>query len=375
MARLRDLSILTHFAPLVDPRVERTRHHPLLDIVSIAICAMIAGAETWVDMEKFGKAKLTWLQSFLALPNGIPSHDTFGRVFAHLDPLAFQECFQRWVDSLRATLGLKRIAIDGKTLRRSFDRANGKAALHLVSAWATENHLSLGQVAVDDKSNEIVAIPQLLEILDLAGALVTIDAMGCQTEIARKIREGGGHYLLAVKENQPHLYEDIENCFILGFDSGFVEMDSDLSITEDKGHGRQERRECFTITDPEGIRGWAAWKDAKQIGLIVQERTEGGKTSLEKHYFISSQAGTAAALGRHARGHWGIENGLHWIMDVVFDEDQSRVRKDHGPQNLAFLRRIALSLLKRHSGKGSVRGKRLQAGWNEKVLEEILMAR
>jgi predicted transposase YbfD/YdcC len=325
-----------------------------------------------VEVELFGNAKGTWFRSFLALPNGIPSHDTFGRVFARLDPAAFQECFLRWIEALAETVGLKRIAIDGKTLRRSFDRACGKAALHLVSAWATEAHLSLGQVAVEDKSNEITAIPVLLELLDLAGAIVSIDAMGCQKEIARKIRERGGDYLLSVKDNQARLREDIHRCFDEALATPGAKRKYDLSISEHKGHGRLERRECFTLTDPEGIRDWDLWQDARQVGMIVQERTEQGKTSVEIHYFISSYAGTAQQLGYNARSHWSIENSLHWVLDVVFDEDQSRVRKDHGPENFAMLRRIALSLLKRHQGKGSVRGKRKQAGWNEDFLSEIL---
>jgi predicted transposase YbfD/YdcC len=367
------LAIQTHFADLKDPRIDRTRRYELLDIVVITVCAVICGAEGWVDIANYGVAKYKWLKTFLDLPEGIPSHDTFRRVFCLLDPQAFQACFQSWIDALSAGLGLKRVAIDGKTLRRSFDRATGKTALHLVSAWATEQHLVLGQVAVDSKSNEITAIPKLLALLDVSGAIVTIDAMGCQKDIAATIREGGGDYVLTVKDNQPHLLEDIERCFEQALDKDFVGLQHSEHIEVYKGHGRVETHHVYTILHPEGIRDLALWKDLKAITLICSERQEKGKEdTVELRYYIGSKAAKAVAYARYVRGHWGIENGLHWVLDVSFDEDRSRMRTDHSAENMALLRRLALSLLKQHGGKGSIRGKRKQSGWNDQVLVEIL---
>jgi predicted transposase YbfD/YdcC len=367
------LAIVTHFAPLKDPRIERTRLHDLMDIIVIAICAVICGAEGWEDIAKYGHAKRDWLATFLSLPNGIPSHDTFRRVFCLLDPAAFHECFQRWIDALSEGLGLKRIAIDGKTLRRSFDRAAGKTALHLVSAWATEQHLVLGQVAVDSKSNEITAIPRLLELLDVSGAMVSIDAMGCQKEIAAKIRAGGGDYVLSVKDNQPHLLEDIGQCFAKGLDTDFAGLDYSYHEECYDGHGRTEQHSVYTILNPEGIRDLALWQDLKAITMVFSERQEAGKEKTEElRYYIGSRAAKAKAYANSIRSHWGIENGLHWVLDVSFDEDGCRMRTDHSPENMALLRRLALCLLKKHGGKGSIRGKRLQSGWNDEFLLEIL---
>jgi predicted transposase YbfD/YdcC len=367
------VAIVTHFAPLKDPRIERTRLDDLMDIIVIAICAVICGAEGWEDIAKYGHAKRDWLVTFLSLPNGIPSHDTFRRVFCLLDPGAFHECFQRWIDALSAGLGLKRIAIDGKTMRRSFDRAAGKAALHLVSAWATEQHLVLGQVAVDTKSNEITAIPKLLELLDVSGAMVSIDALGCQKEIAAKIRDGGGDYVLSVKDNQPHLLEDIQACFAKGLDTDFAGLDYSYHEECYDGHGRAETHSVYTILNPEGIRDAALWQDLKAITMVFSERQETGKEkTAELRYYIGSRAAKAKAYANSIRSHWGIENGLHWVLDVSFDEDGCRMRTDHSPENMALLRRLALCLLKRHGGKGSIRGKRLQSGWNDEFLLGIL---
>jgi predicted transposase YbfD/YdcC len=367
------LAITTHFAALQDPRIERTRLHELMDILIIAICAVICGAEGWEDIAKYGLAKQDWLRTFLSLPNGIPSHDTFRRVFCLLDPAAFHQCFQSWIDALSAGLGLKRIAIDGKTMRRSFDRACGKAALHLVSAWATEQHLVLGQVAVDSKSNEITAIPKLLELLDVSGAMVSIDALGCQKEIAAKIRAGGGDYVLSVKDNQPHLLEDIQACFEKGLDTDFKGMEYSYHEESYSGHGREETHCVHTILNPEGIRDRALWQDLQAITIVFSERQEAGKGKAEElRYYIGSRLAKAKVYATAIRSHWGIENGLHWVLDVCFDEDGSRMRTDHSPQNMALLRRLALCLLKKHGGKGSIRGKRLQSGWNDEFLLEIL---
>ena len=367
------LVISTHFADLPDPRIDRTRLHELMDIVVIAICAVIAGAEGWVDIAKYGVAKYDWLKTFLKLPNGIPSHDTFRRVFCRMSPTAFQKCFQHWIDALSEGLGLKRIAIDGKVLRRSFDRSTGKAALHLVSAWATEQHLVLGQVAVDAKSNEITAIPKLLEMLDLSGAIVTIDAMGCQKEIAAKIREGKGDYVLSVKENQGRLFEDLQQCFEEGLACDFVDMKHSSYEVVYEGHGRVETQLVHTIQNPEGIRDLDLWKDLRAITMVISLRQEVGKEeTVEVRYYIGSKSAKAKSYANYVRGHWGIENGLHWVLDVSFDEDQSRMRTDHSAENMALLRRLALSLLKQHGKEGSIRGKRLQSGWDNRLLEEIL---
>jgi predicted transposase YbfD/YdcC len=367
------LTIQTHFATLDDPRIDRTRLHNLMDIVVIAICAVICGAEGWQDIATYGQAKHDWLSTFLGLPNGIPSHDTFRRVFCLLDPSAFHKCFQSWIDALGEGLGLKRLAIDGKTMRRSFDRASGKAALHLVSAWATEQHLVLGQVAVDCKSNEITAIPKLLELLDVSGAMVSIDAMGCQKEIAAKIRAGGGDYVLSVKDNQPHLLADIQQCFAKAFDTDFAGLEHSYHEEGYRGHGREEKHSVHTILNPTGIRDADLWQDLKAITFVFSERQELGKEKTEEaRYYIGSRGAKAPVYANSIRGHWGIENSLHWVLDVSFDEDQCRMRTDHSPENMALLRRLALCLLKKQGRKGSIRGKRLRSGWNDEFLLEIL---
>ncbi len=366
-------AIQTHFATLPDFRLHRTRLHDLMDILVIAICAVISGAEGWVDIAKYGRAKKDWLKSFLKLPHGIPSHDTFRRVFCLMDAAAFQDCFQSWIDALSEGLGLKRIAIDGKTLRRSFDRSTGKAALHLVSAWATEQHLVLGQVAVGEKSTEITAIPKLLELLDLSGAIVTIDAMGCQKEIAAKIREGKGDYVLSVKENQERLFQDIEHCFEQGLNTDFAGLEHSYHQATYKGHGREEMQMVHTILQPEGIRDLDLWKDLRAATMVVSVCQERGKEeTTEVRYYIGSRLAKASFYASYVRGHWGIENGLHWVLDVSFDEDNCRMRTDHSAENMALLRRLALSLLKQHRRPGSVRGKRLQSGWDNSFLEEVL---
>jgi len=367
------LAIQTHFATLADPRIDRTRLHDFMDILVITICAVICGADGWEDIAKYGHAKKDWLKTFLRLPNGIPSHDTFRRVFCFLDPQAFHECFQHWIDALSEGLGLKRIAIDGKAMRRSFNRASGKAALHLVSAWATEQHLVLGQVAVASKSDEITAIPKLLELLDVSGAMVSIDAMGCQKEIAAKIRAGGGDYVLSVKDNQPHLFEDLQDCFGKALDTDFAGLDWSFHEECYKGHGREEKHSVYTILNPAGIRDQELWKDLKAITFVYSERQELGKATTEAcRYYIGSRSAEAKVYAESVRSHWGIENGLHWVLDVCFAEDQSRMRTGQSAENMSLLRRLALCLLKKNGRKGSIRGKRLESGWNDKFLLEIL---
>lgn len=364
-------SLLTHFQILEDPRLERSRLHNLLDILAITICAVICGADSWVDVQKYGIAKHDWLKRFLQLPNGIPSHDTFGRVFAAILPEQFQACFAAWMAEVAERLGLHQIAIDGKTLRGSHDRGRGKVALHLISAWAVENHLSLGQQAVDDKSNEITAIPKLLEVLDLHGALVTIDAMGCQKEIAQQIVEQGGDYVLAVKENQPKLYEEIAQLEQAALEKEYAGCSS--YAEQERSHGRQELRACWVLTDLESLQERSKWLGLQSVIVVVRERTAGEKNTCEKHYYISNRQLSAERFLGAIRGHWGIENSLHWVLDVTFDEDKSRIRKDHGPENFALLRRMAVSLLKAEGSKGSIRGKRLIAGWNNDFMEKVLL--
>src|SRR6516162_1141387 len=363
-------SLVTHFQALEDPRLERSRLHNLLDIVAITICAVIGGADSWVDVEKYGQAKQDWLRRFLKLPNGIPSHDTFGRVFAAIVPEQFQTCFAGWVQEMAGQLGLTQIAIDGKTLRGSHDRANGKAALHLVSAWAVENHLTLGQEAVDSKSNEITAIPKLLELLDLEGALVTIDARGCQKEIAEQVVKQGGDYVLTVKENQPKLYEEIGRLEQAALGRDYAGASS--HCMQEQGHGRQELRACWVLTDLEELAERAKWPGLQSVIVVGRDRTAGEQNSCEKHYYISSRKLSAKKFLEAVRGHWGIENSLHWVLDVGFDEERSRLGKDHGPENLALLRRLAVSVLKAEGSKGSIRGKRLIAGWNNDFMEKLL---
>jgi predicted transposase YbfD/YdcC len=366
------LDLGRYFRRLKDPRVSGRCQHLLLDIVTIALCAVIAGANTWEEVATFGRCRLDWLKTFLALPNGVPSHDTFERLFAALDPLAFQNCFQRWVQTVCSALGLKQIAIDGKTLRGSGERPSGLGPLHLVSAWATQNHISLGQVAVATKSNEIVAIPELLKLLDLRGALVSIDAIGCQKKIAAQIVDGGGDYLLVVKDNQPHLLEDMQTKIHLALETPGFDLSANTHETVEKGHGREERRRYTVLHDLEGIRNKEAWSKLTTIGMCTNCRTVNGETSEETHYFIISKLATAKDAGLGLRGHWGIENNLHWQLDVTFREDENRVLNRNGAQNLALLRRLAVCLLKRHPSKHSLAGKRFEAGLDTNFLEEIL---
>lgn len=363
------LSIRKHFAKLKDPRIKGRRRHLLIDIIVIAICAVICGCDDWQQIEVFGKLRHAWLKKYLALPNGIPSHDTFERVFDRLEPQAFQAGFHAWTQALHEALGFGQIAIDGKSLCGSAN--HGQRALHLVSAWATANHLTLAQVAVEDKSNEIPAIPKLLELLDVHGALVSIDAMGCQKEIAAKIIDGGGDYVLTVKDNQPTLLESIQTTLQQAFDSDFADVAFDEYESEDRGHGRIEKRSYVIVTDP-SLPEQEAWKGLRVIGMCRSERTVADKTSEEVRYFIGSKRASAKYYGKALRNHWSIENNLHWQIDVSFNEDDSRISKRHAAENFAGLRRLALALLKRHPDKRSIACKRLAAALDTAFLEEVL---
>lgn len=371
---LSALSLTRYFKRLRDPRRHHLKRHGLMDVIAIAICAVIAGANDWQQVVTFARGRRAWLKQFLGLANGIPSHDTFERVFDRIDPQAFQGCFHQWVEALAHTLGVGHIAIDGKTLRHSGNGPKGWKPLHVVSAWATACHLSLGQVVVDEKSNEITAIPRLLELLDVHGALVTIDAMGCQKDIAQKIVDGGGDYILPVKENQPHLLEDIQTCLAKALESDGAGIQWDTHETEDRAHGRQEKRSYLIIVDPEGIRNQEAWENLRVIGMCTSERVVNGKRSDEIHYFIGSRVMSARKYGQALRDHWGIENNLHWQLDLTFREDANRVQRRHGAENLALVRRLVVGLLKRHPSKASIACKRLAAAVDTDFLEEILSA-
>ena len=368
-------SLLTHFEPLEDPRTAYLVEHPLLDIVALTICAVICGAETWEEIEAYGHSKSDWLKTFLGLPNGIPSHDTIARVFALLEPTQLQECFVSWVKSI-AELSLGEVvSLDGKSARHSYDKRSGKGAIHMVSAWASENQLVLGQVKVSDKSNEITAIPKLLNILDVSGCIVTIDAMGAQKEIAQQIIDQGADYVLSLKGNQGNLHEDVEQLFNWACKTDFKEIEHEAYQTIEKGHGRIEIRRYWLLGNVEHLEDAQRWKGLKRVGMIEAERRiEGKPTTLERRYFLTSLDGGIKRFAHASRGHWGIENRLHWSLDVVFHEDDSRIRKGHAPENMTVMRKIALNLLAQESSKGSKKAKRLKAGWDNDFLVQVLLA-
>jgi len=365
--------VAPYFGKDTDPRMNRTRRHLLLDILVLALCATLGGANGWADIERFGKAKRAFFRAFLDLPNGIPSHDTFGRVFARLDPAALLNCIRDWLRAFGIAVNRELVAIDGKTLCGSFDTAAGQQALHLVSAWATEARLVLGQVAVDVKSNEITAIPLLLELLDLDGCIVSIDAMGCQKEIAAAIRARGADYVLTVKDNQPALHQAVHEAFVAHADADYTDPTVRRHKTVERSHGREETREYLVAAAPPELGQSGDWKDLRSIGVVMRTRAVGEEVSEEVVYYLSSLPAKVKTFARAVRGHWGIENRLHWSLDVTFAEDQSRVRRGHGPANLGMLRRLALSMLQQDtSSKDSLRGKRLSAGWDEERLSKIL---
>lgn len=364
-----------HLARLPDKRRGAGKRHKLVEIVTIAICGIICGADDWNGIEEYGHAKESWLRGFLELAHGIPSHDTFGRVFRWLDPQAFEACFLAWVREVMTVTEGQVIAVDGKTLRRSHDQANGQAAIHLVSAWAEQNRIVLGQVKVDEKSNEITAIPELLQVVDVHGCVVTIDAMGCQHEIANLVVEKGGEYLLALKQNQGQLFEDAQELFAGAREVKFWDVEHTFAKTTHKNHGRIEVRQCWSVTDPDFLhylRGYERWNNLRALVKLSSQRQTATGTTQEDRYFLSSCKTPAKHMLRAVRGHWSIENGLHWVLDIAFREDESRVRKDHGPENLAILRRIALNLLKQDTTvKRGIKTKRLVAAWNNDYLLQL----
>jgi predicted transposase YbfD/YdcC len=366
--------ILRAFDGLKDPRVNRTKKHSLGDILTVAICAVICGADGWAQVEEFGDCKKKWFKTFLDLPHGIPSHDTFGRVFAALAPAAFEECFMKWINELATASQGRLIAIDGKTIRRSLDAANGRAAIHMVSAWSEANHMVLGQVATDAKSNEITAIPNLLELLDLRGAVVTIDAGGCHKKIAQRIVEQGGDYLLQLKGNQGTLHRETVELFDQCLTDDGHGIAYTTAATTEKGHGRIEQRRIWATSDVSWFAERGKWKNLRSLIRVQAQRTIGERTSSECRYYISSLgADNAAGLLAYIRGHWGVENGLHWCLDISFREDDCRIRQGHAGENFARLSRIALNLLKaqtRH--KVGIKTKRLCCGWSHDYLLRVL---
>ena len=366
-ARIQD-----HFQNLSDPR-RRKVLYPLINIVTIALCAVISGADDFVSIAEFGRTKRKWLEQFLDLSAGVPSHDRFNAILRAIKPAEFEQCLLSFVTALHAISGGQLVAIDGKTLRRSFDTASGKTAIHMISAWATANQISLGQVVTDAKSNEITAIPKLLEMLELSGCLVTIDAMGCQTAIAEKIVERGADYLLAVKGNQPTLEQGIADYFVNHLADDFARVPVSRFETEETGHGRRETRTYYVCPVPTELPDRHRWKKLQAIGIAVNMTLRDGKETSEVRHYILSKKLTGKKFAAAVRGHWSIENRLHWQLDVTFGEDQCRVRKDHADANLSLLRRTTLSLLtNNHTRKIGVKNKRLAAAWNEEYLAQVL---
>jgi predicted transposase YbfD/YdcC len=369
-------SIEQHFGQVRDPRIERTKRHKLIDLLVIAICAAICGAEDWVAVAAFGRAQEEWLRTFLELPNGVASDDTFRRVFARLDPDELQRGFLSWVQAVFEVSAGQVVPIDGKALRHSYDRQAGRGAIHMVSAWASANHLVLGQVKVDDKSNEITAIPALLRLLHLKGCIVTIDAMGCQTDIATQIRQQEADYVLSLKGNQGTLYDTVQSYFDQAQADGFRQVAHDYDCTTTLDHGRLEIRRCWTISEPEYIaylNPQGAWSGLRSIAMIQSERHLPHQVSCETRYFISSLPGQAKQMNAAVRTHWSIENSQHWTLDVAFHEDACRLRKGHGAQNFAILRHIALNLLRHDtSAKCGIKNRRLLAAWDHRYLLKLL---
>jgi predicted transposase YbfD/YdcC len=365
--------IAAHFVELEDPRWYNIRHR-FLDILVIGICAAVCGADGWEDVELFGEAKEEWLKGFLELPHGIPSHDTFRRVFAAVDAEGFESCFLRWIQSVEGLTGGQVVAVDGKTLRRSYDHGAGKSALQMVSAWAAGNRLVLGQRKVEEESNEITAVPELLELLDLTGCIVTMDAIHCQTETVKRILEKKADYVLPVKENQPKLLEAIQGLFDDAQEMRWVTCDHHRTV--DKGHGRLEVRECWSSSDPDYLRylgTLADWQGLRSIAVVQAQRQQGEQTTLTRRYFISSLESDAKLLLHAVRTHWEIENKVHWVLDIAFREDDCRIRAGNGAENFAVLRHIALNLLRReNSARRSLKAKRKKAAWDNAYLLKVL---
>ena len=364
-------SIMHYFSSVPDPRIIRKTRHKLIEIIAIALCGAIAWADEWVEIADFGKAKEQWFKTFLELPGGIPSHDTFGRVFSLLDPREFEKCLMGWIRSFMG--GPDIVAIDGKTLRRSHDRTNGQSAVHMVNVWAVRHGLILGQLKTDKKSNEINAIPELMKTLDLQGCIVTIDAMGCQKEIARQIIKQGADYVLALKGNQGNLHADVKLFFDKAQASKYCDLTPDTFTTVDGGHGRIETRRYTVVSEVGWFFEHSKWSGLRTFGMVQSERQEGERLTHETRYFISSLPKDAKGFAEAVRGHWGVENSLHWCLDIAFREDDSRIRQGHAPENMAVLRTSALSLIKQDkSRKNGVKASRKRAGWDNEYLMRLI---
>lgn len=362
--------LIDYLITIEDPRIERNKEHPLINILMIGVCGMICGAESFVDMEDFGEAKKEWFETFLDLKNGIPSHDTFCRVFGMIKPKEFGEVFMRWTESLRKQVSQEIVAIDGKSIRRSY-RAD-QPAIHIVSAWALENRLVLGQIKTEDKSNEITAIPELLQKLELSGCIVTIDAMGCQKKIATEICNADADYVLALKENHPVLYQEVKTFLEDAKKQNFKDVAHDYFQTIEKDHGRIETRRYWITDQIEWLADKPEWENLHSVGMVESTREINGKVSRETRFYLTSLKSDAKEFARAVRGHWAIENQLHWCLDVSFNEDQCRVRTGFAAQNLAILRQIALNLLKHNPRKRGIKGKRLNASWDNAYLASLL---
>lgn len=368
-------SLSEHFKALDDPRIKRKPDHLLIDIVAIAILAVLSGANDMVAIETYGKAKQDWLKTFLELPNGIPSHDTFSRVLALLNPKQLHECFLSWVQLLTDELAIKVINLDGKTARGSYDREKSLKALHTVSAWASEHHLVLAQQRVESKSNEITAIPELLNLLDIKGAIITLDAMGTQRSIAAQIIEQGGDYILALKGNQGTLHNQVKAFFTAAQHSQWEGIDVSYNESTEVGHHRIEHRQVWAVPSSQvpDLPNLSKWRGLTTVVMVKRERRLWNKTTIEVCFYITSLAADATLLAQSIRSHWGIENSLHWVLDVTFREDRSRIRNGHGPENIGLLRRLSLNLLKREPSKQSITQKRYRAAMDNDFVVKVLL--
>ncbi|MBU8901237.1 MAG: ISAs1 family transposase [Victivallales bacterium] len=366
-------SITRYFSNLSDPRRDNKRHK-LIDIITIAICGVICNADSFEHIAEFGRAKYEWLKGLLELPHGIPSADTFERVFSRIDPEEFKSCFMEWIQTISRLTKGDVVAVDGKTLRRSHDKSNGKSAIHMVSAWACANGLVMGQIKTREKSNEITAIPQLLKMLEIEGCIITIDAMGCQKYIAETIIDKNADYVFSLKGNQSNLHDDVRLFFQIQKESNFKDELFDYYESVDADHGKIEIRKYWTTSDISWLQGKENWKNLETICMVERERQFEDKTEREISYYMGSIENNAEKFGKAVRSHWAIENSLHWVLDVSFREDESRIRKGNAPENFAVLRHIALNMIKRETSlKKSIKSRRLRAGWDNDYLLKVLV--